>query len=291
MKNNTDVESLDTKEIEVVQTGNSLIDTNQGSMQDMEWLANNIGDIADRYKKTLMGILRLTMPGDFVEFGSKGKKTIELTTAACERIAIAGVSLFNSTIEKEVKKDAKGEFYNYIATAKATFRDRSVDVESIVSSRDPFYGVKGGKFKEISDISENDIRRAARRGLMKEGVKVLLGLRRLDPDELNSMGISLTKVGGYNFQDKDEVAENTSVIVERIENVTQKATKKSILFFVYAGGEAYRTFSESFAEIAKECMGISLTKNASQSFAEISYQKTQYGNQIVSIRKVEEVKK
>ena len=260
-------------DLEVVPT-NTAIDINRNSMEDMEWLSNNIGKIAEFQKKIYYGILQMTIPGDFVVFGSGEKERAELSTAACERIARIGISVVNSKMTKEVGRDEKGEFFKYTATGTGTFRGRKVDVLSCVSSRDKFYGRADGKLKDVTEVSQTDVEKAAWRGLMKESVKALLGLRRLDPAELRARGVKMVGSGGHTFQSKSEKAAASETLVTGIaEAKLEKSGKKAngATWYLYkvtgTEGDVFFTFDDKeYAKVveaqeAKSTVCITYKKN------------------------------
>src|SRR5258708_3662473 len=166
-------EIIEVKEKEIEAQGHGdIIAIKQDSAQDIFWLAENIDKLIEAQKKIFMGILKITMPGDFVAFGTGVKETVELRGAACERIARdLGVSFINWAEPKyEEFNDEKGTYYSYTYECDAIFRSRVIRVMGVVSSRSKFHGKEGGKFKEIWEVDRDNVRKAARREAMKEGV-------------------------------------------------------------------------------------------------------------------------
>lgn len=270
---------VETTELEVLSSRDEHnIDSYRASIEDMEWLAKNIGKIADLQKTIFTSLLKMTVPGDFMVFGSGEKKRAEIGTAACERIARVGVNIIGAKMVKEKGKDDKGEFYTYTATGKATFRGRSIDVINVVSSRDKFYGKESGGLKDISDISETDVKKACWRGLIKEGVKSLLGLRRLDPNELEKeYKIKLVGSGSYDFKSKDEKSEEIQTANIAVQEVLIKRGDKWNKYTISdTEGVNYTTFSDTLGAEAKRV-------KESKEVVSISFVKDQYGLKLISI--------
>jgi len=255
-----EIETVD-NDLEVIRPeASGGLDSSREEIDQMRWLAKNIGEIAELNKTIFLGLLKMTVPGDFIIFGSGDKRRAEIGTAACERIAKIGVNITEVKQIKEMRSDDKGSYYNYVTTGTATFRNRSVPVISIVSSRDKFYGKEDGKLKENWEISEGDVQKASWRGILKEGVKTMLGLRRLDPAELESYGVKLAGFGGHTFKNKEEKAAGADSVTVTIEDVKQRVgeTKgKPWTMFIIKDveGAEYVTFSETFATVAKNLKG------------------------------------
>lgn len=242
------------------------------SFEDMKWLAQHIEEIVEMKKKIMMGILKLTQEGDFTTFGNGDKIRAEIGTAACERIATIGVSLTNIKQFKKIHTDEKGSYYTYITKGTAIFRSREIPVMSIASSRDPFFGKEKGRLLEAWEISDRDVQMASWRGVTKEGVKSILGLRRMSPSELEKYGV---KVSGssYTFKSREEKADDAQKITVTITEVMTKmlpAKNKGeedypVFNIADSAGQKYSTFKKEFAEIAKSLKGkealIQFTKN------------------------------
>lgn len=261
-------------DLEVIPRNETAVDVSRKSIEDMEWLANNIEKIVEYQKKIYMSLLKMTVPGDFSVFGEGEKERAELGTAGCERLAKVGVIVVGSKMIKEIGRDEHGEYFTYIATGKATFRGRSIDVMSCASSRDKFYGRQDGKIKDISNVSKTDVKKAAWRGLIKEAVKSLLGLRRLDPKELALYKIPLTRTGGHKFESKESQVAATDQVVTcikeaKIDKQGTRADKSTWTLYKITGteGDVFFTYEESEykkcldAIANKVTVGISSKKN------------------------------
>jgi len=260
------------------------------------FLADNIEKLIAAQNKIRIAILKLAQPHDWCVFGSGESAKAELGFAGAMRIAsVVGISFVNWVGKKESGRDELGEWYRYEFECDAIFRGKTVRVYGRAGSRDKFFGKKGGEYKQLHDIDEGNIKIAARRSAMKEGVKVLLGLHHIDPAFLKNQGVILSFAGGYEFKpassssssaDNDngkgdaEVTESISTKIADVvigkkgdEKKGEKWTKYKI---TDEKGISYNTFSESFAKVAKE-----LKENGNTAI--IIFKKTKFGNDIKSL--------
>lgn len=232
----------------------SAPDLNQDKFTALIELAEKIDGAVAAQVKIRTALLKIAMPGDFVQFGDK----IELGGPGAERIgATIGMSVTGIRDEKLTWEDKHGLAYTWRYIGDISLGRRTIEkVEGRASSRDKFFGYENGAWKELSDVKESDIRTAARRSLYKEGVKLLLGLRGLpaDPEFLTSIGLDPKKVRAVKF-DNASSATGEKITVERtkIKNVGQKKTKndKTVYVIQLESGQAPETFSESLAKAAK----------------------------------------
>jgi hypothetical protein len=160
-----------------------------------------LGTALDRIRNFAM---KRAMPGDWVRFkGKDDDGTLNLAGPGAERIAAAvGVSFIEWKAHKEEGRDEKGPWYRWYYNCTALAMGRRLEaIEGHAGSRDRFFGIKYGKLKDLSDVSEADIRTAARRNAMKEGVRILLGLRRLPIETAKELGLNLAHIKTVEFED------------------------------------------------------------------------------------------
>lgn len=275
-----EIEAKDTQ-LEAISEG-GVTQVKHQSLEDTLWLADNIEKLVLANKKIFTYILKSSIPGDFVAFGKGEKETIEMRGAGCERVARdVGISFNNWSEKLENFEDSIGQGYRYIYEADAVFRSRVIRVMSIASSRTKFFGKEDGEFKEISEVNRDDVQVAARRGIHKEGVKALLGLRHLNRAELETYGVKIGATGGHDFKNKDQKAAETEVVKIKIKEVFVKSSKpedkkqwKKYTIVAVEGGQ-YSTFDEKVATAAKAIVGKDQT-------ATINFTKNEYGNNISS---------
>lgn len=279
------IDPNESMELETTPEAGGIIGNSKESAESIFWLADNIERLTEAHNKIHLAMLKLAQPGDWMLFeGGKDKSAkAEIGFAGSLRIASrVGVSFINWTAHKETGRDERGEWYRWEFECDAIFRNRTVRVYGRFGTRDKFFGRAYGADKAIYDINEGDVKIAARRACMKEGVKVHFGLHHMDPSYLKKNGIALESAGGHSFKGRDEEASETEVVTVEIDVITvkkgtTKAGKPYSKFTVKdVEGVGYSTFSETFAEKAKE-------SKESGNLAEIHFVKTQYGPEIKAI--------
>jgi hypothetical protein len=201
-----------------------------------------------------MTLLRLAQSGDWVLFGDGEKAKAELNFAGAMRIgSTLGCSFTNWSAEKETGSDEKGSWFRWNYECDAVFHGRTVRVYGRASSRDKFFGKAHGEYKALADVDEGNIRQAARRGAMKEGVKVLFGMHHMDPVELEKFGVKMERASGVSFKSAETKAEEAQTATVTVQDVRLKKGDNWTKYTVIdTEGVAYSTFSETFATVAKE---------------------------------------
>jgi len=248
------------------------------SIEDQLSLAENIVKLVEAQNKIRMALLGLAQIGDWVVFGDDGKEKAELNFAGAMRIgSTLGCSFTNWSAEKENGTDERGTWFRWNYECDAVFRGRTVRVYGRASSRDKFFGKAHGEFKQIIDVDEGNIRMAARRGAMKEGVKVLFGLHHMDPNELAKLGVRLEHATNVKFKGRANESEETKTVTVQVKEVTIKKGETWLKYSVVdSSGVVYYTFSESFATVAKAA-------KESGGKVNISYIVDKFGSQIKGI--------
>jgi len=177
-------------------------------LQHTEFLAKNIDRFIEARKKIWQGILKIAMPGDWVVFESKDiegnvRSCVCLSGAGAERIAGLGVKFVNwSEPKKDIGEDEKGPWYRYWWECEAIFGGRILKAIGRASSRDKFFSMAYGQMRELSDIDEGNIKVAAYHNCMKEGVKLLFGLRNIPKEEFEKAEIELTYARKVTLEEK-----------------------------------------------------------------------------------------
>jgi hypothetical protein len=247
-----------------------------------EQVAANAEKMFEAKKKIWRLILNIAKPGDWMVFASKDRRKASIGYAGALRIAsMIGISFVDWSKEKETGRDDKGEWYRYDMECTAVLGNRKVRVYGRAGSRDKFFGTISGEFKELYQINEGDVRMAAWHNVQKEGVRALLGLHAIPPEELEAAGVKLDTAGSYAFKSKDEKAAETQVAKIKVGSITSrdgksakgawtKYTIKSVT------GEGYSTFSKTVAEEAKKAQDLGLAVN-------INYNISDFGNEIISL--------
>lgn len=140
------------------------------------------------FDKMLNVAIRSTGAGDWVDEG--GKPYLQGTGAekAARRF---GIRIYDVEVEKEVHEDDGGKYYVYTVMGKASFSARdTIEAMGTCSSRDKFFGKKGGEYKPLQDVDLPNIKKKAYTNFTVNAVTRLLGLRGLTWEELAKFGIT-----------------------------------------------------------------------------------------------------
>src|SRR3990167_7610033 len=249
----------------------------------LETMAKNADRMIAAKQKVWSVLLKVAKPGDWTVFEGQGKKKAELGHGGAMRYAaFLGISFTNWSAAKEVGTDDKGNWYRWDYECDCIFAGRTIRVYGRAGSRDKFFGKAKGEFKELHDVNEGDIKIAARRSAMKEGVKTMLGLHHIPPEELEAAGVKMETAGGYSFKNDDQKkAESVDVKTAKItvEKGTQKLTKNNKTIYTIHGteGDKFDTWSKTDAETAKNvAMVVGVTVS-------IEYTTNEYGNSARSV--------
>lgn len=263
------------REMETVPQHNDPMAVSENAADQIIAVAEKADALASALTKLRTVVLKQALPGDWVEFKEKKKdgeaeaeSFLSMAGAGAERVgSFLGISLVNWTDWKEANEDSKGKFYTWFYKAMSNWKGRTIVVEGRASSRDRFFGVAYGKLKDLEDVNENDVRTAARRNCLKEGITQQFGLRRLPRSAAAAMGLDLSKVRTVEFGSaKSGTAQQTGELgdfISVVTDVTLKREKKAeggkagyqIMAIKFANGVVAETFDKAIAEKAKELKG------------------------------------
>jgi hypothetical protein len=142
--------------------------------------------LASRFASAIMSILvTQTLPSDWTEF-DKGK--MGLSSAGAERVGRNfPIKIYNVSSRREDSVDAKGKYYRYIFEGYAIMGDREIFVTGAFSTREDLLGKKGGEWRPLDEINENDIRTAAYHIFMGNAIKSMLGLRDMTKEQIDKI--------------------------------------------------------------------------------------------------------
>lgn len=116
-----------------------------------------------------------------------------LTASGAEKIApVFGVKMDEPKAEREDREDDAGKYYLYTFTARFFWGGGSLYAIGTCSSRDKFFAwdSKEQTYKALSEVDENNIKKAAYSNLLVNGVTRVLGIRNLEWKDLEGYGIS-----------------------------------------------------------------------------------------------------
>ena len=233
-------------------------------------LAKRVDTIGPAMDKLRTFTLKRAFPGDWVEFRVENDSdgTLELTGAAADRIAAdLGIS-FVDWVEprKEVFADENGEGYTWWYQCAVKLGNRVIErVEGRAGTRDKFFGRAQGAWKPLKDINEADLKTAARHNCMKEGVKLILGIRRIPRAHAATMGLDLGKVRVAEYKSKpgksngaaEEGGKPHEIVVSDVTQKPGSKGEKTWVLYTITGDKGFKatTFDMKIAEGAKYLKG------------------------------------
>lgn len=152
----------------------------------------------DVLKKILGVAIKRTNPHDWTCIGDKPY----LGGSGVEKIApLFGVKMENVKNERLERTDDKGVYYIYQLTARFWWQGGSIEALGACSSRDKFFGWDSNTktYKELHDVDEPNVMKAAYTNLMVNGITRVLGIRNLEWSDLEQFGITKDKVTKVEF--------------------------------------------------------------------------------------------
>jgi len=147
--------------------------------------------------------LKLTKESDWV-FHNEAPYLMD---RGAENIAIAfGIDISDVRLKMEWAEDDKGRYYTYVATGKAYSKKlgRYVEDIGVCSQRDKFFGMIGGKLKEIEEVDMANIRRKAVTNLYNRLIKRCVGLMNVTIDDLIAANLDIKKIPGIEYKREDQ---------------------------------------------------------------------------------------
>jgi hypothetical protein len=118
------------------------------------------------------------------------------TAAAAETVARrCAVRVHSTSYKREDRVDDEGSFYFYVYTGTVELPGGldSTEVPGTCSSRDQFLGTTAAGGRDLSDINEDDVMKAAYSNMIVNGVMRLLGLRGMTWERLKDFGLDPEK--------------------------------------------------------------------------------------------------
>lgn len=248
---------------------------------------------ADAMNKIKKVALKMTNKHDWTDQG--GKPYLQVSGA--EKIArLFGISW---RIDEPVIEHEEGGHYSYTYKGYFTLAGATIEAIGTRSSKDGFFkkyeykkGENGEKSEKMelpaSAIDKGDVKKAAYTNLLGNGISRILGIRNLTYEDLNEYaGITADMISkvGYKKEGKankpiaSEGATLSTIIVKDVRKKEGKS-KAGKSYTVYTiidqeGGE-YKTFSESFAIVAKQA-------KENLDSVDVTYTTNQYGHDIENL--------
>jgi len=156
-------------ELPVLPRANQPVNLMQSNMAtDLESAVQNAEKFVALQDNIRKMAVRVTNVNDWVDEGGNPY----LQEKGAEKIAMAfGVSISNTNLEKEEAKDDKGQYITYIYSGTGSWQGRSVPQIGTCSSRDPFFGKKGGQLLPLSEVKLVDVRKKAYTNMLNRVIK------------------------------------------------------------------------------------------------------------------------
>lgn len=176
------------------------------TIEHLEKLAEIAPRIIEARRKIRMAILKTALSGGWVIFESKDQAGVvhrkaEMGFAEADRImGDFGVQFRDITWRKEVEMDKAGEKVTFWYEGFVSGGNiRNLWVQARACTRDKFFGKSHGEAKPIEEIDIASVQQAAYHCLLKEGVKLVFGLRSIPAEELEKEGVKLSTAQTISF--------------------------------------------------------------------------------------------
>jgi len=152
-------------------------------------MAEQAPAIAKAMRQIQLASLSATNPQDWVD--QSGKPYLQ-SSGSEKTAALWGISWQIIKQEKTIKDDS----YIWLTTLRisAPRMGRVIDILGTRSSKDPFFGIRGGQAIPIDQIDEASVRKSSYTNALARGVQIILGLRNLTWEDLEKHGIEKGKV-------------------------------------------------------------------------------------------------
>jgi len=227
--------------------------------------------------------LKMTKPLDWVDQGDSPY----LMDRGAENVAIAfGVDISGVKLEPiEWAEDERGRYYTFIASGKAYSKklNRYVEDIGVCSQRDKFFGMIGGKFKEIAEVDMANVRRKAVTNLYNRLIKRVIGLMGVSFEDLAQAGIKKETIFKVNYKSgaqkasdltpegKDTKAKLDQMLLRMANNDKAEVEKLVKKFSLWIDGEKKERFVTSTEKLSEKWLASTYGK------AKKEYEKTQGG--------------
>lgn len=255
------------RELEIVHPPDNGLELNQAKFDAILRFSEQtekVGRALDNIRKFALG---RALPGDWVQHGENINPTGPGADRILSALGLMGVeaTFTNWRYWKDTGTDKNGEWFVWWYEADVQIGGLRVEkVQGRAGSRDKFFGYKSGAWKDLADVKETDIRIAARRGVIKEAVKLALGLRSIPASSAASLGLNATSIKKVEFGQDGESAQTAAPAgtvvgikdVKAFKGKNKKTGNDYVRYDVIDDKDAkYSTFDEKLAEqgrIAKE---------------------------------------
>jgi hypothetical protein len=158
---------------ETIEPVNTEIIQSSSNVRSIEETVNQ----AERYVMAMNRIRGLAVKAtNVMDWSDQGGKPY-LEKSGCDKIASTfGVNLDSPEILKEMITDDKGEYADFTVSGGGRWNNIETSEIGTCSSRDDFFGHKGGGLKPLSEVDLSDVRKKAFTNWANRIIKKLLGL-------------------------------------------------------------------------------------------------------------------
>ena len=204
------------------------------SPADQAKYITEVAQYAPQIKKAQETLLALnTYPSDWMLFDKK----MALNAAGAERVArMFPIKISDFICEGRADfEDEQGKGYRYVYSCKAELKGRVIYSTGTYSTRDAFLGKRGGEWRPLEDINENDIRMAAYRRCQGNAIRALLGIRNIPLDEWQRIMKQTGQDGSAAAADAVPFAKGTKGGTSKDDSTKQKELSEVVYEIVDAG--------------------------------------------------------
>lgn len=251
-------------ETEIETLPQARLELNQSKFDAMLRFAEQADKIGRTLDTIRTFVMKRALPGDWVQHGDN----INLSGPGAERVLSAlglmniEASFTNWRYWKDTGTDKLGDWFVWWYEADVQIGGlRYEKVQGRAGSRDQFFGYAHNAWKDLSDVKETDIRMAARRGVIKDGIKLALGLRSIPAEAASSLGINVANIKKVEYKSAgagkaagpapEKAGTHLKVKSVATRNTKKDGTGKTVYVIEDEKGVKYDTFSETIAKDAK----------------------------------------
>jgi hypothetical protein len=193
----------------------SIISVPARGLQDIEAEIQRLEKNVELFNRIKIVSLKLTKESDWV---FQNQDSPYLMDRGAENIAIAwGIDISDVKLRMEWEEDDDGRYYAFVATGKAYSKKlgRQVEDVGVCSQRDKFFGMAGGKRKEIHEIDMANIRRKAVTNLYNRLIKRCVGLTSVTKEDLQEAGHDVKKIQGIKYDSGSQKSQKRRTAKEK----------------------------------------------------------------------------
>jgi hypothetical protein len=207
-------------EIQVIETTTGeVIETRSQETQSLEEFVNSV-DLRVRKLEALKRLVfKSTRPSDWVLMsGIGGKQTVYLQAKGAESLAASlGIGWDKPDIEKTELNDGH---YEYEFSGNFHLGGRSIWVVGTRASNSPFF--VGRDNKPVEAISHGNVKKSAYTNWLNNGIKTILGIKNITPEDLADNGINLKGATGIDYKKSKETNTISEAQKKRLYAISKK---------------------------------------------------------------------